>query len=74
MKKALSVLGDNFNTIRTGRANPAILDRIMVRQTGYTQTHTLVIHTGNTYTHTYTHTNALSKYHCTARTDAALQN
>ncbi len=31
MKKALGVLGDNFNTIRTGRANPAILDRIMVR-------------------------------------------
>ncbi len=30
MKKALTVLGDNFNTIRTGRANPAILDRIMV--------------------------------------------
>lgn len=30
MKKAMGVLGDNFNTIRTGRANPAILDRIMV--------------------------------------------
>ena len=31
MKKAMGVLGDNLNTIRTGRANPAILDRIMVR-------------------------------------------
>lgn len=30
MKKALSILTDNFATIRTGRANPAILDRIMV--------------------------------------------
>jgi len=30
MKKAIVVLGENFNTIRTGRANPAILDRIMV--------------------------------------------
>lgn len=30
MKKALGVLADSFNTIRTGRANPAILDKIMV--------------------------------------------
>jgi ribosome recycling factor len=30
MKKAISVLADSFNTIRTGRANPAILDKIMV--------------------------------------------
>jgi ribosome recycling factor len=30
MKKAVSVLADSFNTIRTGRANPAILDKIMV--------------------------------------------
>ena len=31
MKKALDAVVGNFNTIRTGRANPAILDRIMVR-------------------------------------------
>ncbi len=30
MKKCITVLGDNFNSLRTGRANPAILDRIMV--------------------------------------------
>lgn len=30
MKKAVSVVADNFNTMRTGRANPAILDRIQV--------------------------------------------
>lgn len=30
MKKALSVVSDNFNTVRTGRANAAVLDRIMV--------------------------------------------
>ena len=30
MKKALGVLADNLNTLRTGRANPAILDRIVV--------------------------------------------
>jgi ribosome recycling factor len=30
MSKALGVLGDNFNTMRTGRANPAILDRVQV--------------------------------------------
>lgn len=29
MKKAVGVVGDNFNTIRTGRANPAILDKVM---------------------------------------------
>ncbi|GAX83290.1 hypothetical protein CEUSTIGMA_g10716.t1 [Chlamydomonas eustigma] len=34
MKKSLSSLGDSFNTIRTGRANPAILDKIMVEQFG----------------------------------------
>lgn len=31
MQKAVSVVADNFNTMRTGRANPAILDRIQVR-------------------------------------------
>lgn len=30
MKKAVEATANNFNTIRTGRANPAILDRIMV--------------------------------------------
>jgi ribosome recycling factor len=30
MQKCASVVADNFNTIRTGRANPAILDRIQV--------------------------------------------
>jgi hypothetical protein len=30
MQKAVSVVADNFNTMRTGRANPAILDRIQV--------------------------------------------
>ena len=30
MKKAVQVLADAMNTLRTGRANPAILDRIMV--------------------------------------------
>lgn len=30
MKKAVNVVADNFNTMRTGRANPAILDRIQV--------------------------------------------
>lgn len=30
MKKAVGVVADNFNTMRTGRANPAILDRIQV--------------------------------------------
>ncbi len=30
MKKAISVVQDNFNSLRTGRANPAILDRITV--------------------------------------------
>lgn len=30
MKKCLAVVGDGFNTIRTGRANPAILDKITV--------------------------------------------
>eukprot|EP00195_Chlamydomonas_chlamydogama_P008546 CAMPEP_0202889804 /NCGR_PEP_ID=MMETSP1392-20130828/367_1 /ASSEMBLY_ACC=CAM_ASM_000868 /TAXON_ID=225041 /ORGANISM="Chlamydomonas chlamydogama, Strain SAG 11-48b" /LENGTH=278 /DNA_ID=CAMNT_0049573215 /DNA_START=23 /DNA_END=859 /DNA_ORIENTATION=+ len=34
MKKAVAALADNLNTIRTGRANPAILDRIMVDQFG----------------------------------------
>lgn len=30
MKKALGVVAENFNTMRTGRANPAILDKIVV--------------------------------------------
>jgi hypothetical protein len=30
MKKAINVVVENFNTMRTGRANPAILDKIMV--------------------------------------------
>ena len=30
MKKTLEVLGSEFSTIRAGRANPAVLDRIMV--------------------------------------------
>lgn len=34
MKKCLGVVADGFNTIRTGRANPAILDKIMVRGGG----------------------------------------
>jgi len=34
MQKALQVLADGVNTLRTGRANPAILDRIMVREAG----------------------------------------
>jgi hypothetical protein len=34
MKKSLTALSENFNTIRTGRANPAILDRIQVRLAG----------------------------------------
>jgi hypothetical protein len=33
MQKAVDVVASNFNTMRTGRANPAILDRIMVRLT-----------------------------------------
>lgn len=31
MQKAIDVVAGNFNTMRTGRANPAILDRIQVR-------------------------------------------
>lgn len=34
MLKAFGVLTDGFNTIRTGRANPAILDKIVVRGRG----------------------------------------
>ena len=34
MKKAVSVVVENFNTMRTGRANPAILDKIMVGPRG----------------------------------------
>eukprot|EP00877_Chromochloris_zofingiensis_P000257 jgi/Chrzof1/10231/Cz04g33140.t1 len=34
MKKAIAVVADNFNTMRTGRANPAILDRIQVEYYG----------------------------------------
>ncbi len=34
MKKCLGVVADGFNTIRTGRANPAILDKIMVGARG----------------------------------------
>lgn len=30
MQKAVNVVADNFNTMRTGRANPAILDRVQV--------------------------------------------
>ncbi|GIL64769.1 hypothetical protein Vafri_18647 [Volvox africanus] len=30
MRKCLNVVAEGFNTIRTGRANPAILDKIMV--------------------------------------------
>jgi len=30
MKKAVQVMADTINTLRTGRANPAILDRIVV--------------------------------------------
>ncbi|GFR52263.1 hypothetical protein Agub_g14797 [Astrephomene gubernaculifera] len=30
MKKCLNVVAEGFNTIRTGRANPAILDKVMV--------------------------------------------
>lgn len=34
MKKAINVVVENFNTMRTGRANPAILDKIVVRTAG----------------------------------------
>lgn len=34
MKKALTALGENFNTVRTGRANAAILDKITVEYFG----------------------------------------
>lgn len=34
MQKALSALNSNFNTIRAGRANPAVLDRITVEYYG----------------------------------------
>ena len=34
MQKALAALNSNFNTIRTGRANPAVLDRITVEYYG----------------------------------------
>ena len=34
MQKALGALGANFNTIRAGRANPAVLDRIVVEYYG----------------------------------------
>ena len=30
MQKAINVVAENFNTMRTGRANPAILDKIVV--------------------------------------------
>ena len=30
MKKSKAVLKESFNTVRAGRANPALLDRIMV--------------------------------------------
>jgi hypothetical protein len=30
MQKSINSVADNFNTMRTGRANPAILDRIQV--------------------------------------------
>lgn len=33
MQKAINVVMENFNTMRTGRANPAILDKIIVRAT-----------------------------------------
>lgn len=32
MDKAIGVVQENFNTMRTGRANPAILDKILVRK------------------------------------------
>ena len=34
MKKAIEVLGNNFNKIRTGRAHPSLLDGIMVNYYG----------------------------------------
>ena len=34
MQKALDALNSNFNTIRAGRANPAVLDRITVEYYG----------------------------------------
>lgn len=34
MQKALTALSSNFNTIRAGRANPAVLDRITVEYYG----------------------------------------
>lgn len=34
MKKTVAALGDSFNTIRTGRASAAILDKITVEQFG----------------------------------------
>lgn len=38
MKKAIASLADNFNTIRTGRANPAILDRITASSAAWDRT------------------------------------
>ena len=34
MKKAVEVLGHNFNKIRTGRAHPSLLDTIRVNYYG----------------------------------------
>lgn len=34
MKKAIEVLGNNFNKIRTGRAHPSLLDGVMVSYYG----------------------------------------
>ena len=34
MKKSISSLSDSFNTIRTGRASAAILDKIVVEVAG----------------------------------------
>lgn len=39
MQKAVDVVAGNFNTMRTGRANPAILDRIQVHVLAATRLH-----------------------------------
>jgi hypothetical protein len=33
MQKSIETVQNNFNTIRTGRANPLILDKVQVRET-----------------------------------------
>ena len=39
MKKSIHVLSDEFAAVRAGRANPAILDKVMVDSVSYTHLH-----------------------------------